>query len=163
MHLAVVNSFWLSILSFVWCKSLILFESVLTEFVKFTAHGPSFKISFREYLHRIVSHNFCVVRMLLRLSLIISSQSLCILEVVCMFILRLYARRWSVNPLPWRDATDTPSSATNDAARRTSRLRRLPAMSSPWWHRHGLCLTVMKGEKKLYCLFEIAMVVCTLM
>jgi hypothetical protein len=46
MHLNEMNPFWLSVLSFVWYISSISFESVLNEFVKFIAHGPSFKFSF---------------------------------------------------------------------------------------------------------------------
>jgi hypothetical protein len=48
MHLDEMNPFWLSVLSFVGCTSSIWFESVLNKFVKFIAHGPSFKISFHE-------------------------------------------------------------------------------------------------------------------
>jgi hypothetical protein len=46
MHLNEMNPFWLSVLSFVWYTSSISFESVLNEFVKFIAHGPSFKFPF---------------------------------------------------------------------------------------------------------------------
>jgi hypothetical protein len=48
MHLNEMNPFWLSVLSFVWYTSSILFKSVLNKFVKFIAHGPSFEISFHE-------------------------------------------------------------------------------------------------------------------
>jgi hypothetical protein len=48
MHLDEVNPFRLSVLSFVWCILQFRLKAIWSDFVKFVAHGPPFKISFGE-------------------------------------------------------------------------------------------------------------------